>query len=272
MTTLKAVENVSGNGFQACVFEGCPEDSTPCMASEVAESEIFYKLIAWLDTRRKQVLWVVLGMVIIGLAVAFVFWKQGQKQLAANEALSKITSAETLVKNPKGSADALVAVANQYPDTDAGGRALVLAGGDFFKDGKFADAKTQFQKYLTQHRDGTFAPQASLGVAACQDALGQTNEAIASYLNITQRFPNDNVTLQARLSLGRLYEAGGKLQQARDAYEQMLRAVGSYGAEARMRWQELVTKHPELLPSAPVPTNSPALHGTNLSTLELKPE
>ena len=49
---------------------------------------------------------------------------------------------------------------------------------------KYADAQTQFQKFLDAHPDSFFAAQAALGVAASLDAQGKTDLAAGAYQRV----------------------------------------------------------------------------------------
>lgn len=230
------------------------------MESDIAQSAAYFKLLAWLEAHKKQILWTAIAVLVVGAGVGFFLFQQDKKQLSANEALSRITirtGANAAVESP----EAFVKVAQDYPNTDAGGRALVLAGTKFFTDGKYAEAETQFRKYLSEYQNAPFASQALLGVAASLDAQGKTNEAIAAYRDITEHHPDENVVPQARLSLARLYETQGKLVEARDGYEQVAQAGGrSLGSEAMMRLQELLDKHPDLRATNAAPASTPALN------------
>ncbi len=97
-----------------------------------------------------------------------------------------------------------------------------------------------------------------LGIAACLEGAGKTNEAMTAYQRVANR-QADISQLQAKFALGRLYENQGKFEQARALYDEVGRAGGqsSLGQEAGLRMHELIRAHPDLAPGKAA-TNAPA--------------
>jgi tetratricopeptide (TPR) repeat protein len=121
--------------------------------------------------------------------------------------------------------------------------------------------------------------EALLGIAACYDAQGKTNEAITSYKNLVEHHPGESSVPQAKFALGRLYESQNKPEQARTMFEDVVRGdpYGSIGSEAGIRLEELKQKYPSLVPPPPpVPTptfTAPApgtLPLTNIGPLKME--
>ena len=129
---------------------------------------------------------------------------------------------------------------------------MLLAAGSLFTEGKYEEAKAQFQKLIREYHDSPFMGEALLGVAACLDAQNKPTEAIAAYKELIDRHPNDPVIPQAKFALGRLYEAQNQPEQAYNYFEQVAQTdpYGSIGSEAGMRAEELKLKHPNLAPGA----------------------
>lgn len=223
------------------------------MESDVTESAQFYKAWAWAETHKKQLIWGTVVVAVAALIAGFIFWQRGEKEAAANAALSGVlmSSDAPTATTP----EALLKVAAEHGDTPAAQRALLLAGTDYFVANKFPEAQAQFEKYLRDYGDSPYSSQALLGVAACLDAEGKTNEALTAYRNVVDRRANDNVAPQARFALGRLLEAQGKFAEAHELYEGLYKG-GSYtalGQEAGVRASELMAKHPELAPKPIAP-------------------
>jgi len=220
----------------------------------------------WADTHRKHVALGVVALALVGVLVGLFFWQQGQKEPAANEALSKVIHQNLTGQIQVQSMDGLVKVATDHPNTGAGQRALLLAGANYFNQGKYEEAKAQFQRSLREYPGTPLSSQAAFGVAVVLEVQGKNNEAMTAYKEVVDRYPNDNVASQARLALGRLNEAAGKLTQARDYYLQIERSEPSQStiaSQASLRLREMFSKHPELVPSFSATTNAPML--------ELKP-
>ena len=231
------------------------------MESDLTQSAVFLKLWAWGDKNRKQLLYGLIGLVLVGTVVAFWLAHAQQKQRDANVELSKVVS--RLVTGPGGEAspDALLKVNSDYPDTDAGQRALLLAAGNLFTQGKYDVAMGEFQKFLKDYNSSPFAGEAALGIASCYDALGKTNDAASYYQGVVDKFATqNNVVAQAQLRLAELLVAQGKFREARTALEDLSRkAQGTtIGTEAAAALQALNAAHPEA-PAAPAATAVPNL-------------
>jgi len=235
------------------------------MASDVIESEALIKVWAWFETHRKQVAWGAAIVVVAAFIGWFIVYHQDQKQIASGEALSNIVIPQVSNPNARPAPDAYLRVARDYPDTSAGERALLLAAASMFDEGKYTDARAQFDRFRREHHDSTLLGEALLGMAACLDAEGKSSEALTAYRDLVDHHPNDLVILpQAKFALGRLYEAAGQPSLARDFFEQVLRTdpygSTSLGSEAGIRLEELKLKYPSLTPSTPMPTNGPTFN------------
>lgn len=230
------------------------------MESNVAELSIFDRLMAWFELHKREVSWGTLVVLAAGLGIGFYFWHQHDLEDRANEALSRAASAAAGASERGMTPETLLKIAGEYPKTDAGARALLLAAGALYSQGKYSDSKAQFERYFQEYRDSPFTAQALLGVAACLEAQGQTQEAISAYNNIVQHYSRENVAPQAKLALAALYEGQGKWDQAKDLYLDLTRnQYGSISQEAGIHLQALLVKHPELIPSRPALTNAPPL-------------
>lgn len=226
------------------------------------------RILAWVETRKNEIRWGVIIVLVVGLVGGFFVWHQNEKQSAANAALSSVAGRNLGITSASESVEALLKVASEYPNTDAGARALLLAAAGLFRQGKYEDSRAQFGRYLRDYGNRPFADQALLGAAACLDAEGKTNEAITAYTDIVQHQGNENIAPQAKLALARLYESQNKLEQARDLYQELTTAnYGLMTSEAGVRLSELLADHPDLAHSNLAPGGEPS---TNLPPV--KPE
>ena len=238
------------------------------MESEVAQLPLTERVWIWLQNNVRQALWGVVGLLLLGVIVAYFFYHRNQKEIQAGEALSNVAGMSEAGANAN-LAEAYLKVAAEYPNSRAGASALLLAAGDLFADGKFEQAKTQFQKLAREHSDSPLLGQALLGIASCLEAMGKSAEAIAGYKDLVDHHPSDSVVPQARFALARLYEAQNKPELARDYLEQVAQVAlgpdgqpryvyGSMGSEAGMLLEELKTKYPSLVkPPAAPPGSAP---------------
>jgi tetratricopeptide (TPR) repeat protein len=230
------------------------------MQSNVAQLHLHERLWTWFEDNRTPVMWGAGTVLVIGLAAGLFVWHGYSRQASANDALSGVLNRSMPGNERPADPAALLQVAKDYPQTAAGGRALLLAGGDLFAAGKAREARPLFERYLREYRAGPFAGQALLGIASCQESTGSTNEAVSTYLDIVQHHVTDSVVPQAKFALARLYEAQGRYEQARDQLEELARnpVYNTLTADVSMRLENLFAKHPELAPARPVAsTNMP---------------
>ncbi len=229
------------------------------MEHDVTQSAYFYRLWAWFETNRRQVLWGTIIVIIAGLAVAYFLWTQGEKEATAGEALSNALTAQALSGTPrKDAAAALRKVATDHAGTSAGGRALLYAAANLFSEGQYAEAQADFQRFIRQYADSPFMGQALLGVAVCWDAQGKTNEAEAAYRDLIDHHPSEVTVPQAKFDLAQIYQSQNRIDQALSLYEEVTRAYpyGSVGSEAGIRAEELKLKQPK---PAPAPSPAPVM-------------
>ena len=239
------------------------------METKVAELPITDRLWAWLVTNKTQAAVGVVVLAAVGLVVWLILWQGHQRQVAAGEALSALAVEQMLSPTPRPNVvEAYLKVANQYPKSAAGARALLMAGGHLFSDGKYSEAQAQFEKFTRDHHDSPFMGEALLGVAASLEAQGKTDGAVAGYKEIISRHPGDSVVPDAKFALARLYEVQNKPELARDLYQEVEQAgrFSSKGIEAGMRIEELMMKYPKLAPQNPVPLTPAPIMLTNFTS------
>jgi tetratricopeptide (TPR) repeat protein len=210
------------------------------MTTDIATVAEFH-LMGWLEKNKKQAAWAVGGIVVVALVVSFYVWNKGQREIDAGEALCDVRPAADV-------AQTYLKLASQYGGTIAGGRAMLLAAGNSFVAGKYADAQSQFERLLREYPDSQFRGQALLGIAACLDTQGKAAEATTRYQDLIDRMPNDPATVQAKSAVARLYDLQNQPERALKLYEDLARTAGysSHGLLASVMMQELLARHPEL--------------------------
>ena len=230
------------------------------MESDAGHLPLSHQAWAWFIANKKPTLWGAGIILVVGVMISYFLYRQDQEDIAASEAL---TNASMLQASAAGSrvdpAEAYLKVVATYPKTRAASRALLLAGGSLFVEGKYADAKAQFERFKRDYPNSPFVTEALLGIAACLEAQNQTREAMAAYKDVIDRHPGASNVPDAKFALGRLAEAQNEPEQARNLFEDVERAVpyGSLGDEARMRLEDLKTQYPKLFaPVTPPPTNA----------------
>ena len=229
------------------------------MESEATQLPLWQQAWAWFEVNKKQTLWATGGLVLVGLIIAFVLYRQDEADVSASEALSNVALLQMTGAGRGETPDVYLKVAAAHPGSRAGARAVLLAAGGLFVEAKYDEARTQFERFNREYSDSPFKGEALLGIAACLDVQSKTNEAVAAYKNLIDRRPTDYVLPQARFALARLYEAQNKPELARSQFEEVERSgpYSSLGSEAGIRLEDLKRKYPSLVaPVTPTPTNA----------------
>jgi tetratricopeptide (TPR) repeat protein len=229
-----------------------------------AQSFDVYTWAAWAYAHRKPLLAGLTAVAVVFIAVALYNFKKEGDELDANQQFFKLPSmfAAAGEKAPPLSATQLEAIANAYPGSSMGLQAQLLAAQTLFTQGKYPEARTWFLKSLAEHGTSLLACQASIGVAACDEALGQTATAIEEYKKVLSQSGATEATTPIKLTLARLFEEQKQYDQALSYYNELASApVSAYdpwGAEARERRLVLLAQHPELSKSIAPTLMSPA--------------
>jgi predicted negative regulator of RcsB-dependent stress response len=230
------------------------------MESENKQSGDLYTLLGWLEKNRNQV---ITGVVVVILAGIIYFYFDYRKSERAVEAGQQLSAALLTGTTGGPSADALLKVANDNAGTDAGARALLTAAGKQFVDGKIDDAKASFQRFVSEYPESPLMNQAKYGIAVCLDTQGKGSEAATAFKEVMDRYAGENTTAPSKFALARIYEADGKLEQARDYYMDLARdGRNTFGMEAGSRVMALFQKHPNLRPTSTSAMNKTAVAPT----------
>ena len=223
------------------------------MDSDIASTGQLYSLLGWVDKNRKQIISGAVIVVIAGVLVGFLNWRSKERRIEAGEKLSALM-AEAGRDGVKS--DVLLKLANDYPGTATGARALLMSAGQLFAEGKVAEAQAAFEKFLKDYDGDPLFAQAKLGIAVCLDVQGKTTEATTAFKEVVDRFPNENTVTPAKFNLAALYEAQGKTEQARDLYLDLTRDPQStFGSESIARLTAMFQKNPALRPGVTAPAS-----------------
>jgi predicted negative regulator of RcsB-dependent stress response len=192
------------------------------------------------------------GVILVAaMLISFYSWQRDQKEITAGKALTQYMM--TAPRNASGSqqADNFLKIARDYQGTSAGQRALLQGAAMLFEAGRYADAQTQFQKFLDAHPDSLFASQAALGVATSLDAQGKMDLAAGAYQRVTTSSDVTAAT-SAKFGLAQIDERQNKLTEAMNLYEDIVRNNPNsvLASEAGLRAMELKMKAPSALPAS----------------------
>jgi TolA-binding protein len=222
------------------------------MELQDAPATYFFKL--WPKIEANWIRIILGGSVIVVAAVliSFYSWQRDQKEITAGKALTQFMMSAPRNATGNQQADLFLKIAGDYQGTSAGQRAWLQGGTMLFAAGRYADAQTQFQKFLDAHPDSFFAAQAALGVATSLDAQGKMDLAASAYQRVINTSSDATAANSAKFALAQIDERQGKLADAMNLYEDIMRNTppnSSLGSEAGLRAMELKMKLPSASPS-----------------------
>jgi predicted negative regulator of RcsB-dependent stress response len=200
------------------------KDCTPVMQPQDAPTAYLFKLWPWIEANKNRLI------ISVGIAATAIFlfsffsWRGGQREIEAGRALTQLTFYSPPNSSPSQLANSYLKIANEYPGTLAGRRAWLQGAAVLFAAGQFADAQTQFGKFLEAHPDGAFSALAALGVAASLEAQGRSDSAIGAYQKVINGFSDLTAANAAKFALARIDEQQGKYADAFNFYEDIARA------------------------------------------------
>jgi len=194
------------------------------MQSQDAQTAVLLKVWPWIQTNKTRLIVITAVVVVVAFIYSYIVWNSDQKEIAAGQAVSQVASAASETAVPAQTAETYFKIANEYPGTIAGRRAWLQGASALFEAGQYPDAQTQFQKFLDAHPDGEFSAQATLGLAATYEALGNVEKAASEYQQVINGFSSDVVSgNMAKLALAQIDARQGKVADAQNLYDSIAR-------------------------------------------------
>lgn len=226
------------------------------------------EFMTWLEVNKKRLAVGAVVLVAIGFGAYLFNYLAEQKEADASAALLKLRTPLNASSNaPVIPSSDFLKVAQEHAGTAAAQRAIILAAGALFTEGKYAEAQAQFERLQKEFPGSPWIADAAYGIAACTEALGKRDDAVTAYQRVTTGYAAEPVATDAHLALARIYEAKGQPDMALKQYDEVARPASGQmtmkSQEALMLRDKLLKKFPSL---APAKTNSPAM-----STLSTSP-
>src|SRR5437762_408840 len=149
---------------------------------EHVEGEGMIDVLAWLEVNKKRVAIGAVLLLLAGFGIYIYNYVGEQKETNASAALIALhPPVNGSTNEPPVPASAFLKVAEEHSGTAAAERAILLAAGAYFAEGKYADAHTQFDRLLKQNPSSKWAPDAAYGIAASLESQGKRDEALTAY-------------------------------------------------------------------------------------------
>ena len=197
----------------------------------------------------RLIVYPILAAVLLILG-GFGYYYYQQNQREQNEANAR--AAFLNAKTP----EALVQVADQYPNTDQATMALIKAADDSYSKLDYAAALKDYQRILdTPSTDSLLHDSAQLGLASALEATGKVDEAIAAYLEVAHRGDKTPYAPFGYNAVARIYEQRGDIENERKTLmeETSLDPESAFVKEAQAKLNQISTG-----PTV-IPVNNPAV-------------
>jgi predicted negative regulator of RcsB-dependent stress response len=232
---------------------------TGSMTPEGTESTRMLELQAWLEVNKQRVAVGIVVVAVVVAAVAIQLWVKKESERTASSALLRLQLSESSAPGGAIAASALQQLAADHSGSAAAARARLLAAEVLFSDGHYAEARAEFERAAGLLKDDMLVAIAAFGRAVSLEALGQVDEAMQAYQEVTLRHPTSSVAGQARLAVAGLHERRGEPERALSVLREMSgRLDSTWASAARSREESLLLRHPELA-ATPSPMRVPAL-------------
>jgi TolA-binding protein len=240
------------------------------MNSEQTQSDKSLELLTWFEVNKKRVLYVAVGILLVGCGLYVSNHLSHQKELEATQALVSAAKIDTTGRLVPATSTDLLGIVDKYSGTAAAERALLQAAGALFVEKKYSESKDKFDQFISKYSNSPFVATAEFGKAACLDAQDQKDQAIAAYQQIVTRFAGEPVVPQAKIAMGILYEAKKQPDQAFKMYSEVASDPRSYfwSREVSQLMNHLLVENPNLdtssarpglpVPGVSVPKTAPA--------------
>lgn len=227
------------------------------MEQNTAEIPVLLNLLAWAEKNKRQLIFGVAGLTLVGCVIAYLSHAQSEKQIAAGKELSQTIFKEMGRPDVGATAETLLKVAAANAGTTAGAQALLLGANSLFHAGKFAESQAAFERFRKENAGSVLVPQAIYGAGTALAAQLKWDEAARCFKEVVDLYSKSAVVTQAKFALANAYETQGKGDLALPLYQEVMRAgmAGSLANEAAQRAEVLSAK---LLPAVSPATNAPS--------------
>lgn len=204
----------------------------------------------------RLIVYPVLLVLLIGAGgFGYYYYLQNQRETAETNARVALVKATT--------PDDFLKVAGQFPNTDQATLALLRAADASFANHDYAGALTAYHKITDNTAiDPLWHDVAELGIASAQEAGGDNDHAIASFLEVAHRGEKSPYAPFAYNSVARIYDQRGDKDSERQILTEaaVLDPDSTFTKQAQYKLKELnaaaqppMTVNVPAAPSAPAP-------------------
>lgn len=161
---------------------------------------------------------------------SFLNTKKAQNNAAAGQMLLTASNDQDLQQ-----------IIDEHADTSAAPSALLALARSAYNKGDYEKAQALYNDFLKRYAKHDMAAIAAYGQAACLEALGNMDAAVAEYQKVADENKGSFVAPMALFSEGKLLAAQGKNDEASKAFEASLQAdaTGSWSEDIQLEMAKL---------------------------------
>ncbi len=189
------------------------KDETQKPGTPAAVPDDVQQLTRWASEYGRPAL-IGLGLAVV-ILLGLTIWRnqQAEKAQAAVQALFEPRAPEEFQQ-----------MAFASPDAPTAPLALATAASEFYSLGRYDEALSAYQRFVSQYSTHMLAPEAEMGVAASLEALDDFVGAAERYEAFMAAHPGSPLVAQAVMGAARCREQIGQYEEARMLYEDYIAA------------------------------------------------
>lgn len=153
------------------------------------------------------------GLLIAIIGMVFFVFMQQREISAEDNAMALFMNARDIGQ--------LQLVVDQHADTAAAPLALQALASRHFREERFDQAQIQYARFIQSYPTHTMRPAAELGLAYCEEALGNLDDALTRFQTFATQNAAHYLVPVARLGAARVLGLQGQADAARAIYEEL---------------------------------------------------
>ncbi len=166
--------------------------------------------------------------------------KQNPPPEIAGRAWNLISIASYGMKNFEKSAESLLNVIKNYPNTVISDEQFAWLAQYYLDSQKWDEAVVVLKKMLETLKDYPLPQKLQFKLAECYQNLGKDDEAIAEYLKVLDIAPTSAYASESLYKIGQIYERKGDVEKAMEYYDKCANSSSTEtSAQAQFRLAEL---------------------------------
>ena len=188
---------------------------------EKQEKSKIIEIIEWIKINRKQVFTTLISVIVVALIIVFVCVRIHLVNVAASDELNFATATISSGDLDKG-LDLLDKVIDNYKNTPAAYRALLMKTNNLIYQKKFDEAESLLKIYIEKAKPKIVRPIGYPLLITIYDDTNNIEQAIAISKEFLSKYPDNYLAPSVMDNMARLYELSGKTEEAKQVYKDIV--------------------------------------------------